>query len=483
MRISSISFFNDTRVENNHNDYTQNKFLILRKPLPRDTVSFSGSSIMTGKDFKKLSRYMTDLYTGGPMLESETLTEMKTQGYFRGPIKKVVQILKQYKIYLDNNELKIFELIEESAKENPKLNLTELFNSWYLKSRANLRKKQQPIFDEIKTLGAQLPKEHIQPFYDFMQKTDRKLYDEPIQQKFSMKEFVYKAEKLIDKISGSNCKRQMLKLLQLLSDTNPKENNKRLSEGLIKNVFGFKDNVKIIGKKKSSSYNNFFNLYETKPEMVQTKIIETIRNLAEAQGYKKIAQLCNSNIDMLNAKTVRIPFSNKTFVYDLSEILHDVPDKELTKQIMELSYKLPTSSENLDAFILKLNNADPDVIGDRLFNPSLVSIEHMKAKSKGGQDLMINCALAKRGINAMRGNEPLYVYLSKFPIENQYKYAQNLVKLNHSGEIGYEDALGHLQTLEKEGRIDLSKYKAQLNNIENSKIAMFKTKFNKYKQM
>ncbi len=483
MRISPVSFFNKTRIENNHNDYSQNKFLILRKSLPCDTVSFSGGSIMTGKDFKKLSRYMTDLYTGGPMLENETLAEMKNKGYFQGPIKKVVQVLKPYKIYLDNNELKIFELIEESAKENPKLDLTQLFNSWYIKCRKNLRKKQQPIFDEIKTLGAQLPEKFIEPFYDFMQKTDRRLYDEPISQKFSMKEFVYKANKLIGKVSGSNSKRQMSKLLQLLSDENPKENNKRLSEELIKNVFGFKDNTKIIGKKKSASYNNFFNLYETKPKHIQTKIIETIRDIAKAGGYSRLIQLCNSNIDMLNDKIVRIPFSNKTFVYDLSEILHDVPDKELTKKILELSYKLPTSSENLDAFILKLNNAEPDIIGDRLFNPALVSIEHMKAKSKGGQDSMVNCALAKRGINAMRGNEPLYVYLSKFPIENQYKYAQNLVKLNHLGEVEYEDALGHLQTLEKEGRIDLNKYKAQLNNVEDSKVSMLKKKFNKYKQM
>ena len=72
MKILPVNLFNKQtrRIENNQYDYSPDKQLI--KPvLTMDSVTFTGKSAMTIKDFKKLGRYMTCLYTGEKMMTSE----------------------------------------------------------------------------------------------------------------------------------------------------------------------------------------------------------------------------------------------------------------------------------------------------------------------------------------------------------------------------------------------------------------------------
>ena len=181
------------------------------KPMPYDSVSFSANQPVTentegvntrppmsAKAYRKLSKYLVDFYTGLPMLEDKQLTKMKQRGFFTGPIKDVVHKLKPY--YNDGIfepvEQEVFEKIMKAAESNPKMDLTSLFNTWYVAARKNLRKIQRPTFDKIKELGAQLPPDKMQEFYKFMAQTDRMLYDEPVLKKFSHKDFMYKMENL-----------------------------------------------------------------------------------------------------------------------------------------------------------------------------------------------------------------------------------------------------------------------------------------------
>ena len=98
------------------------------------------------------------------------LTKMKQRRFFNGPIKDVVHKLKPY--YKDGIfekiEGEVFERIMKAAESNPNMDLTTLFNTWYISTRKNLRKIQKPTFDKIKELGAQLPPERMQKFYEFM---------------------------------------------------------------------------------------------------------------------------------------------------------------------------------------------------------------------------------------------------------------------------------------------------------------------------
>lgn len=474
MRILPVNLFNinNQKVEGNKPNYSLS-FSLKSQPT-YDMVSFTSTSAMSLKDFKKLGQYMTCLYTGKKMITSSQLNKMKKRGFFNGPISEVVKNLQGYKKrYLEPPELEVFERIEKASKETPDIDLPQLFKNWYVESRKNLRKVQKPKFDAIKTLGAELPPEYVEPFYNFMATIDKKLYDEPIKREFSLKEFSYKITKITEKMSDGNLKNRLLKLLGMLQNENLNTNHKPLSSSFVKQVFDFK-NIKTTGRK-TALYEKNYRQYETNKDEVKIAIIGKMREIAELKGYKKLQKLCEENIGMLEGIPVHIPFSNKAFVYDLSELLENMPNKELKQKMLDIAMSLPTSSRSADALILKFRDSDPDIIGDRLFNPAMVSIEHLKPKSEGGTNSIANCALAKKQINSDRQSKPLWQILQLYPLKNQQKYVDNLAKLVNRGKMSYEDALSQVETIEREGHIVLDK--SRLKKVSNPLIEKLKEKF------
>lgn len=472
MKILPINIFNThtKKIENYQNDYSPNKLLI--KP-QYDSISFTSTSPMSIKDFKKLGAYMTCLYSGERMLTSNQLTKMKKRGFFQGPISEVVRKLKPYENkYLEPIEKEVFKRIEQAAKETPDIDLPQLFKNWYKTTRTNFRQIQKPKFDAIKTLGAELPQEYVQPFFKFMETIDKKLYDQPIKQEFSLKEFSYKITKIIEKMSDGNLKNRMQKLLDMLHNENM-TGKKPLSPSFVKQVFDFK-NVKSTGRK-SILYEKSYKQYETNKDAVRIAILEKMRETADLKGYKKLEKLCAENIGMLEGIPVHVAFSNKAFVYDLDKLLEKMPDKELKQKMMDIAMNLPTSSRNADALILKFRDADPNIIGDRLFNPSLVSIEHLLPRSKGGPSTIANVALAKKQINSDLQNYPLWQKLQTYPLKNQQKYVNNLAKLVARGKMKYEDAIAQIQTIEREGHITLDK--SRVKKVKNPLIERLRQKF------
>lgn len=446
MRIQPIQSINIKRINADFQNYN----LPLALTLANDTVSF-GRKFMTGKEFKQFSDQMTCLYTGEPMLASQQLTKMKNKHMFEGPIGYVVENLKPYKDkYLKGIEFEIFDRIEQAAAKYPDIDLTELFRAWYKGTRSDFRKQQKPTFDKIKTLGASLPQEHQEAFFKYMELVDRKLYDEPIHKEFNLAEFGYNLKKITEKMTDTNFKNRVRYSLKELYSEESAKNKKGIAASLIrktKNILTIKQ----------------------KPERENAKKIRILENIMLAsrdRGYKKIEKLCFSNIQMLKGIPIRVPFSNKSFVFDLDKVLRDCPNNEIKKEIIETAKHLPTSSVSPEAFILKLRDAEPNIIGDRLFSPSLASVEHLKPASEGGCDLMTNCALAKRWINSARKSEPLWQTLEHFPLKNQHKYAGNLLKLYSKGKVQFEDVLAQMETIEREGHIDLSFFKGKLCEIK-----------------
>ena len=286
-----------------------------------------------------------------------------------------------------------------------------------------------------------------------MAQTDKKLYDQPVLQKFSFYDFEYKIKKATEKMEDWNFKNRIDKLLEVLS-AEMFHNEKPIPEKIIKRIFGFM-NLKVAGKK-SDFYKKHLKKLETDKDAVKIRLIEDMLNTARLKGYKKIEHLCENNINMLKGIPIKVPFSNKAFIYDLNKVLEGMPDKELKSQMLDLAQHLPTSRKSPEALILKLNDVDPNIIGDRLFDPSLVSIEHLKPSSEGGIDSIANCALAKRGLNSARQSQPLWQTLLNFPLKNQQKYANNLIKLVNAGKMRAEDALSQIRTIEQEGHIKLN---------------------------
>lgn len=110
---------------------------------------------------------------------------------------------------------------------------------------------------------------------------------------------------------------------------------------------------------------------------------------------------------------------------DLLERLYTVADGKNDKHIAEMwetANKLPRSTNNINAFVVKYANRDATEICSRLLRPSVASIEHITPASKKGNDTICNFMLVARDWNSDRSNIPLPEYIKKHP--NIPKYSQ-----------------------------------------------------------
>ena len=401
-----------------------------------DTVSFgSVAAGMSPKKFKKLAPYMVCMYTAGDMLTNAQLNKMKRRGLFRGEISKVVKKLRPYKDkYLEPVELAVFDIMEIEATKHPELTVNEIFNNLYFKSLKQIEKEQKPLFDHIKALGGELPDEYARKFVEYMEIVDKQIKGEPIIRKFSRKEFAYKLTKLSNNVTDYRMKLQIKNLVNGVSG----KQNKNLFETMI---------IKL-----------FWGDYKTEFDTIEkVKLLRELEKTATSKGYKKIAHLCEDNINMLKGVPVYIPFSNKAFTYDITRMLNNLPDSRAKQEILATARALPNSTSSTDALILKFKDVEPDLIGERLFSPSLVSIEHLHPQSEGGPTVIANCALARRGPNSKLGNAPLNIKLEKYPRKNQQKYVNRLTVLVQKGFMNADDALAQINQIEAEGQIRLNK--------------------------
>lgn len=398
--------------------------------LSHDTVTFSG--FMTGREFKNIcGKYMTDLYTGEYMVAD--LLEIIANGGFKGPVSLVMERTKNDATLLSSAEAKLYNFLQEKAKLYPNINLSELVSRSIADFNSEILHLQQNCLNKIKTIGAELPQDYLAPFYKYMNNADRKIYGEPVRQEFSMKEFKYEINKLSEYITDKNLQENIRKFLKLMPESH--------------NDFLLKPSKK--------GYTAGIDRVETAEQAAE--LIDAIRDLAHKTGYKKIEKLCKINIMLLKGEPTNIPFSNKGLRYDLKYILDGVSDEGLVNRIIDTTYELPTSENNLGAFLFKFKDMDENMIGTRIFSGDEVTVEHLHPASYGGSSYMINCALAKKRLNSKRGNMSLEKFLKDFPQKNQQLYVENLSNCVDMGLVPREQALLHVETLEEEGKIILDK--------------------------
>ena len=109
-------------------------------------------------------------------------------------------------------------------------------------------------------------------------------------------------------------------------------------------------------------------------------------------------------------------FSRKVPLVMLEDIKTESPEEEeILWQIYKSFYKLPSSSKDMDAFIVKYSKRSHEQIAQRLISPSVATIEHLIPTSRGGKDELGNCVLASAGLNHNRQ----HLVLSKFIELNQ----------------------------------------------------------------
>lgn len=207
----------------------------------------------------------------------------------------------------------------------------------------------------------------------------------------------------------------------------------------------------------------------------QTNIISEIEKIATEELSKsskaKVLDVTQEARKLLLKESTNSPYKRKTFLRNLSKIKGTKEDFSGLLKIKEIADKVPTSDNDISAFIAKYSNKDfvaskneaakqrsNEEIAKRLVNMSIASVEHIKTQSSFGdkakqgelvKDSIENLALSHRYCNSMRDNMSLNKYIQMNPevkghiqehinfvynaakkgdLENMDNYAQQLIK-------------------------------------------------------
>ncbi len=365
-------------------------------------ISFSG--IQNSSKLRMLFAYkLPCIYSGIPMIDPKILSRWMKNGTFKRPIADVLNALEPHRDSFTGMEAKILDLITERAKVHPQKNIHEILQEVKPVYSRRLRKKQTPIFHELTEAAYDLPPEYLHKFKNLMADTEKKLNEKPVVIPFSSYEFKYKLSKIRDDIAqGSDIKskkvmNKLMKESKRFSNTTSGSTIERQ-----KQVLWFLEHI----LKKSVLKNN-----------------EQLRNLIDISKSR------------LNREEIVVPFTRKTFLYDLLRILEDLPNAKLYEKMVSVAQKLPTSQESFSAYVLKIANEQPDKIGHRIVWPSLASVEHLLPRSCGGLDEMANFGGATTRENSNRKSIEFLAQIKRRPFTPMYCqwYVDRLIELYHQG--------------------------------------------------
>ena len=122
---------------------------------------------------------------------------------------------------------------------------------------------------------------------------------------------------------------------------------------------------------------------------------------------------------------------------------------------------MPTSQNDVSAFVVKYAERTHQEIGERLVKLSVGTIEHIKPRSEGGRNMVSNYMLECGGCNHERSSIPLGDWVDSHPEmkENTQKYIDEVIKRINDGKMKvfsfYPAAVAHTLFQQSDGRLDL----------------------------
>lgn len=224
-------------------------------------------------------------------------------------------------------------------------------------------------------------------------------------------------------------------------------------------------------------------------EKEQGKVLYDADMLAQTmskQSKKKIHNLVKRAYNILINETPAIKNKRSRIIEMFEKAEADIPEKDIMNEIIKNIYKLPSSRNNVNAFIVKYRDNNPNEIADLILRGSSSTIEHVKPHKRPndpGENDIKNYIVLCKDCNQERQQIPYSEFIKKHPDmpENTQKYLDKVIEhINNGLLIGFDKyPLEIKKTVEKEsaGKIKLSYIK--LNVI---KAAENRKKFERKKK-
>lgn len=414
-----------------------------------DTVSFTASKA-SGAPLKRLAEYgLPDMYTGQEMLTNGILSRMLKNGVFDFPLSRLVPILGKYKGALHDTELKLFSLLEGIAKKDPECKIDEALKRLFPEHQEKLLDVQRPIFRKIIQQACDMPKTYLDDLMALMRDTDKKIKRKDTTSHFSEKAFIYRLQQVAKQIKAKKRHSETSAINNIIREAtlifrDQIEEKKKFGRGFVANELKMK--------------------YQMQPEVLKQNIqkLQHLKEILDSSVLKNNRDIRNI-FELANAKIcgfpIAEPFKRQEFIYDLKNIVKFLRNKKIETEIVATAHKLPTSADNVSAFIVKHVNDTPEKIGYYMLKGSLVSIEHISPKvprvnedavgtvkkkkkkkncnSVSGKNHINNYGLASAHINSLRSNMPFDEWVREMPASYQacQKFVDRLIELYNAGKF------------------------------------------------
>lgn len=159
--------------------------------------------------------------------------------------------------------------------------------------------------------------------------------------------------------------------------------------------------------------------------------ISFYRRILPKKTARQLRKLMIKTNDIIFDPEPHKPFSRRIFIHKIKNITKNLENKKIKNEILEIARRLPRSSDEVCAFVVK-NARKPDyVIALNLVHPSVGTFEHLLPKCMKGMNNSLNFALECSYCNNSRHHYPISVQIEENPYmpQNAQLQADKLISL------------------------------------------------------
>lgn len=143
--------------------------------------------------------------------------------------------------------------------------------------------------------------------------------------------------------------------------------------------------------------------------------ISFYRRILPKKTARQLRKLMIKTNDIIFDPEPHKPFSRRIFIHKLKSILKNLESRKLKEEIIEIARRLPRSSDEVCAFVVKNARKHTSVIALNLIHPSVGTFEHLMPKCMKGMNNSLNFALECSYCNNSRHHYPITVQIEENP--------------------------------------------------------------------
>lgn len=175
--------------------------------------------------------------------------------------------------------------------------------------------------------------------------------------------------------------------------------------------------------------------------------ISFYRRILPKKVARSLRKLMIRTNDIIFDPAPHKPFSRRIFIHKLKLITKNLENEKLKNEILEIARRLPRSSDEVCAFVIKNARKRSEVIALNLIHPSVGTFEHLLPKCMKGMNNSLNFALECSYCNNSRHHYPISEQIEENPYmpQNAQLQVNKLIDLCKKGYCKKE----YVQNLQK----------------------------------